>query len=323
MRRIVWSVPLLLGVVTLVFLVADLAPGDPSTVFLGPGISPEVIAQMRDTFGLDDPLIVRYLRWLAASLTGDFGYSFSQGRSVASAIGTFLPNTLLLTSLALLGAFAVGVLVGVFQATRQNSWVDSTLSAISLFFYSMPSFWLAIMVILVFAVMARNTWELPVFFPASGLRSVDFDLMSTWEQVVDRLYHLVLPVLALSLVLVGGIARFTRASMLEVIRQDFVRTARAKGLPERTVVFKHALRNALLPVVTLFGLYLPLLFTGAVFVEVVFGWPGMGWALIEAVDTRDYPLLMAISCLFGAMVILGNLAADVLYAVVDPRVRRE
>ncbi len=321
--RILWAVPLLLGVLTLVFVVADLAPGDPATLFIGPGVSPEAAAQLRDTFGLDDPLPVRYLRWLTASLTGDFGYSFSQARPVSSAIAGFLPNTLLLSSLALLVAFGLGILIGVVQAIRQNSLVDSILSALSLFFYSMPSFWLAIMLIMVFAVLARNVWELPIFFPASGVRSVNFDLMSPWEQLLDRLYHLVLPVMALSLVLVGGVARFTRASMLEVIRQDFVRTARAKGLPERVVVFKHALRNALLPVITLLGLYLPLLFTGAVFVEVVFGWPGMGWALVEAVDKRDFPLLMAVSSIFGVMVIRGNLLADVLYAVVDPRVRHE
>jgi peptide/nickel transport system permease protein len=185
----------------------------------------------------------------------------------------------------------------------------------------MPSFWLALMLILVFSLYARNFWDWPIWFPSSGTRSVDYDLLSGWEKVQDRAYHLVLPVASLSLVLAAGIARYTRGSMLEVIRQDYVRTARAKGLPERVVVFRHALRNALVPVITLFGLYLPVLFSGTVFIETVFAWPGMGKTIVDAINTRDYPLVMAGSFIFAAMVVLGNLLADLLYAVVDPRIR--
>ena len=192
---------------------------------------------------------------------------------------------------------------------------------IALFFYSMPSFWLALMMVLAFSLFARNVWEWPIWFPASGLSSPDYEFLSAAGKIKDRAMHLVLPATSLALVLSAGVARYMRASMLEVIRQDFVRTARAKGLPERTVIFKHALRNALLPVITLLGLYLPFVFSGAVLVETVFSWPGMGRMLVEAIAQRDYPVVMAGSMVFATMVVLGNLIADLLYALVDPRIR--
>jgi peptide/nickel transport system permease protein len=281
----------------------------------------DVIAQMRANFGLDQPLPIRYVKWLGALVRGDFGYSFTHGRPVAAVIGDMLPNTILLSVAALFVAFVIGILIGIVQAVRQYSLADQSLSVIALFFYSMPSFWLALMMILTFALFARNVWEWPIYFPPSGTRSIDYAAMGIGEKVVDRLRYLVLPVTSLSLVLAAGIARYTRGSMLEVVRQDYVRTARAKGLPERTVVFKHALRNALIPVITLLGLYLPVLFSGTVFIETVFAWPGMGRTIVEAIGTRDYPVVMATSLIFACLVVAGNLVADVLYAVVDPRIR--
>ena len=323
LRRLLGAVPLVLGIATIVFFVLNLAPGDPTQLLLTPGLRPEVAEQMRANFGLDQPLLMRYLKWLGALIRGDFGYSYSHGRPVLAVIGDMLPNTLLLSGCALAVAFLAGILLGVIQAVRQYSLTDSVLSVLALFFYSMPSFWLALMLILVFALAARNYWDWPIFFPASGPRSVDYDFLTTWGKVKDRAYHLVLPVTSLSLVLAAGIARYTRGSMLEVIRQDYVRTARAKGLPERIVVFKHALRNALIPVITLFGLYLPVLFSGTVFVETVFAWPGMGKTIYDAIGTRDYPVVMAGTFVFAVLVVAGNLLADVLYAVVDPRIRYE
>ena len=320
-RRLLGAVPLVLGIATILFFVLNLAPGDPTQGLISPGIRPEVIAQMRANFGLDQPVHVRYVKWLGALAQGDFGYSISHARPVAAVIGSVLPNTLLLSVCALAVAFVVGVLLGILQAVRQYSLTDSVLSVIALFFYSMPSFWLALMLILVFALYARNFWGWPIWFPASGLRSVDYDFLSFWGQMRDRAYHLVLPVAALSLVLAAGIARYTRGSMLEVVRQDYVRTARAKGLPERTVILKHALRNGLIPVITLLGLYLPVLFSGTLFIETVFAWPGMGKTIYDAITTRDYPVVMAGSFVFATMVVVGNLLADVLYAVVDPRIR--
>lgn len=322
-RRTAAAIPLVLGIATIVFFVISLAPGDPTQVLVSPGMRPEVIAQVRANFGLDQPLPVRYARWLGALLTGDLGYSYSHGRPVLEVIGQILPNTLLLSAAALLVAFAAGVLIGIVQSLRQYSITDQALSVLALFFYSMPSFWLALMLILVFALFARNVWEWPIYFPPSGTRSIEYATLGPFERIADRIRYMTLPVTSLALVLAAGIARYTRGSMLEVIRQDYVRTARAKGLPESRVVFKHALRNALIPVITLLGLYLPVLFSGTVFIETVFGWPGMGKTIVDAIGTRDYPLVMGTSLIFGAMVVLGNLIADMLYAVVDPRIRYE
>jgi peptide/nickel transport system permease protein len=322
-RRLLGAIPLVLGVATVVFFVVQLAPGDPASLLLAPGVDEAVIAQTRANFGLDDPLPVRYVKWLGSLARGDLGYSYSHGRPVVAVIGDMLPNTLLLSGLALGVAFLAGIAIGIVQAVRPYSVADSVLSVVALFFYSMPSFWLAVMLILLFSYFARNVWELPIWFPASGTRSSDFDLMTTGQQIVDRIRHLVLPVTALSLVLAAGVARYTRGSLLEVVGQDYVRTARAKGLPERTVILKHALRNALIPVVTLLGLYLPVLFSGTVFIETVFAWPGMGKTIVDAIGTRDYPLVMAASLIFAGMVVVGNLIADLLYAVVDPRIRYE
>jgi peptide/nickel transport system permease protein len=189
----------------------------------------------------------------------------------------------------------------------------------------MPSFWLGLMLILIFAykVYQVEWWPAVFRFPASGMASVDYDLLGFWAKLGDRLHHLVLPSIALGVSSAASIARYMRSSMLDVIRQDYIRTARAKGLPERTVILKHALKNALLPIITLLGLYLPFLFSGAVLVEHVFAWPGMGRTIVEAIYQRDYPVVMATTFVFAVMVVVANLIADVLYAVVDPRIRYE
>ena len=322
-RRLLGAVPLVVGIATIVFFAFSLAPGDPALYYISPGMTQEVIEQTRANFGLDDPVHIRYVKWLGAMMTGDFGYSYSHSRPVLAVLADALPNTLILSACALAVAFLAGVILGTLQAIRQYSLRDSALSVVMLFFYSMPSFWLALMLILTFSLFARNVWEWPIWFPASGMTSTSYEFMSFGEQVRDRIAHLVLPTLSLALVLTAGVARYMRGSMLEVIRQDYIRTARAKGLSERSVVFKHAMRNSLIPIVTLLGLQIPILFGGAVFTEYVFAWPGMGRTIIEAIGTRDYPLVMAGSFFFAAMVVVANLAADVLYAVVDPRIRFE
>jgi peptide/nickel transport system permease protein len=320
-RRVLAAVPLLLGVATIVFLLLALAPGDSASVFLRPGMSPETLEQIRRNLGLDAPLHVQYGRWLLSVFQGDFGHSLTSGLPVRDRILAVLPNTLVLAVVALFLAFAAGILLGVIQAVRQHSHVDSVLSGVSLIFYSMPSFWLAIMMILVFSVNAGNVWGWPVSFPPSGIASDGHDLMGPMDRLADRILHLVLPALTLALVLAGGIARYVRSSMLEVIGQDYIRTARAKGLPEWLVVWKHALRNALIPVVTLLGVYFPLLLSGTVFIEYVFAWPGMGRLMVESILLEDYPVVLAGTFLFGGMVVLGNLLADLLYGIVDPRIR--
>jgi peptide/nickel transport system permease protein len=319
-RRLLGSIPLVLGIATIIFFVVNLAPGDPAALYFQQGVSPEVLEQIRRNFGLDQPMHVRYWRWMVAFFTGDFGYSFAHARPVIDIIGETLWPTLILAGATLVIIFVLGVLTGVLQAVRQHRAVDRILSVVSLFFYSMPSFWLGLMLMLLFALKAHE-WGLPFALPPTGMMSVDYEYMSFGEQMLDRLRHLVLPVMTLSLVMAAGIARYTRGQMLEVIRQDYIRTARAKGLPERQVVMKHALRNSLLPVITLLGLYLPLLFSGSVFVEVIFSWPGMGRVIVDAIFQRDYPLVMATSFIFAVVVVLGSLVADILYAVADPRIR--
>jgi peptide/nickel transport system permease protein len=205
---------------------------------------------------------------------------------------------------------------------RQYSVADNVLTFLALFFYSMPSFWLALMLILIFSLKASE-WGWAFSLPASQMTSVGYEFMPLGQQIGDRLLHLLLPVIALGVGNAAGVARYMRGSMLEVIHQDYIRTARAKGLSDRTVVFKHALRNALIPIITLLGLYLPILLSGSVLVETIFAWPGMGRLIVDAIFQRDYPLVMATSFVAAAMVVIGNLLADVLYAVVDPRIRTE
>lgn len=320
-RRLAWTVPLVLGVATVVFFILHLAPGDPATYYIGPGVSPESVEQVRRNMGLDQPAHVRYVRWMGSMLRGDFGVSLARNQPVRRLVGEALPNTLLLTGVALSLAFLGGILLGVVQAVRHNTLTDRLLSLGSLLFYSMPSFWLALMMILVFSLYARNVWGWPIWFPASGMVSVDHAALSPGEQLVDRVRHLVLPSLSLALVLAAGIARYTRGSMLEVIRQDYMRTARAKGLSRAAVIFRHGLRNAVLPVITLLGLYLPFLFSGAVVIETVFAWPGMGKLMVDAIFQRDYPVVLAGTFLLTLTVVVGNLLADLLYALADPRIR--
>ncbi len=321
-RRTLSVVPLALGVVTLVFLLMSVLPGDAVDLYVGPGMSSEIRDQVRSNLGLDEPVAVRYGKWLGAVARGDLGHSISRNRPVTRVVAELLPNTLLLSATALALAFVGGVLIGVVQAVRRHTWLDSGLSVVALFFYSMPSFWLALMMVLLFGYHADAAgW--PIRFPPSGMQSVDAEFMTAIGRFRDRVAHLVLPAASLALVIGAGITRYTRASMLEAMQQDFVRTARAKGLSEWRVTFKHALRNALLPIVTLLGLYLPFLFSGAVFIETVFAWPGMGKMVVDAITARDAPLVMGGSLVFAAMVVIGNLVADVLYAVVDPRVRGE
>jgi peptide/nickel transport system permease protein len=321
-RRLLGAIPLVLGIATIVFFVVNLAPGDPALRFLNPNMSDAAVEQVRVNLGLDQPIHIRYVRWLSALAHGDLGVSFTRNRPVLDIIKEFLPNTLLLSVTAIGGAFLLGILLGIIQAVRQYSLLDSVASIAGLFFYSMPSFWLALMMVLVFSLFAyQGNW--PIQFPPSGMLSVDYTFLSPIEKLQDRLAHLALPATSLALVLAAGIARYTRGSMLEVVRQDFVRTARAKGLSEPVVIFKHALRNALIPVITLLGLYLPFLFSGTVFIETVFSWPGMGKLVVDAIQQRDYPVIMGGSLVFANMVVVGNLVADVLYAVVDPRIRYE
>ena len=266
--------------------------------------------------------LVRYLTWLADFLRGDWGTSLAQQRPVARVILDALPHTLLLSGASLTITYVGGVLVGALQAARRRSPLDVGITVGTLFVYGMPAYWLALMLVMVFSYgAARFDWPDLLRFPALGVSALDADFLSPWGRFLDRVKHLALPLATLSAIGVAGTARYVRGSASDVRNLDFVRTARAKGLSAVRVKFRHILRNALIPIITLMGLSLPALFSGTVFVEVIFAWPGMGREMVSAVGSRDYPLLMASTAIFGLLVVLGNALADALYAILDPRLR--
>ena len=314
LRRLAASVGLVLAVLTLTFALIHLAPGTP---FLPPEDRPRdaaTIARLEHAYGLDRPLPEQYLRYLGNVVRGEFGESFSQHRAVAAALADAVPNTVLLGAAALGIEFALGIGLGAYQAARARRPVDVALSHLTLFFYSVPAFWLGLVLLLIFGQWLH-------WLPVGGVHRVLADALPWPQRALDLLWHLVLPAGTLGLVGAAGSARFQRAAMLEVIHQDYVRTARAKGLTERRVLLRHALRNALLPVITLLGLSLPFLLTGAVLVETVFSWPGMGKLAADAIFARDYPVVTAAAILAAAMVAVSTLLADLLTALADPRIR--
>lgn len=303
-------------VATVVFALIHLAPGDPFAAALESGkVSPEVRAEWRARYGLDRPLPEQYARWIGSVARGDLGWSFSRNRPVASALAAAIPNTLVLMGTALFLSVALGIAAALLQAARRGSLVDRGSSAVLLVFYSMPEFWLGLMLLLAFA------YELPLF-PVSGVVDpVTHEYMGAWGRFVDRVRHLVLPALTLTLLLTAAIARHQRAALLDVARADFTRTARAKGVPPRAILVRHALRNSLGTTITLLGLMFPALLGGAVIVETVFAWPGMGSLATTAIGARDYPLVSAAALVGAVMTVAGSLIADVLGAVADPRLR--
>lgn len=305
-----------LMVTTLTFVLVHLAPGDPISAALDrPGVTEAVRQQWRESFGLDKPLGVQYVRWVANAARGELGYSFSYRRPVRDVLADTLPRTMLLGGLALVLSFLLGVLTGVMQAEQPGGRRDRWMGRVLLLLYSVPDFWLALVALLVFA------YRLPLF-PAGGIVDpVMYDYLSTGARVVDRLKHLVLPVLTLTLLSAAAIARYQRSALLDVLPSDWMRTALAKGLSWRTAVRRHAVRNALLPTITLAGLWLPTLAAGAVFIEKVFSWPGMGLATVNAIGARDYPLVTAGVLAISVLVVIGALLADIAVALVDPRVR--
>ncbi|MEE8250801.1 MAG: ABC transporter permease [Gemmatimonadales bacterium] len=315
-RRIYQAAIVMFAVATLTFFLIHLAPGDPFTPLAESStISPETIQQLRRNFGLDEPIHVQYLKYLQRLVQGDLGISFKHHRPVLDVFRDVIPNTILLAVAAVFIDFSLGIATGIYQGTRSRGRADTLLSGLSLAFYATPVFWLGIMLILTFGVTLR--W-LPI---AGATDPVIHDSLSGIGRLWDRLQHLIMPALTLGLVGAGGTARFQRSALIETLSEDYIRTARAKGLRERSVVLVHALRNSLLSVITLFGLSLPLLLSGAVLVETVFSWPGMGRLITDSVSGRDYPIVTAAAILSAAMVVAGSLAADVLYQVVDPRTR--
>ncbi len=313
-RRSLQSILLIWIVLTITFFLMHLAPGDPMARYDHPDISPETVRMMREQLGLDRPVLEQYFRWAGSFMTGDFGTSLRYNRPVSELLRVAIPNTLRLTVASLFLYMVIGIMLGMVSAARRYSVFDRLTTVISLFLYSVPSFWLALMLILFFSL------KLGVL-PSSHIQSLDVSGMSGSQLFVDRLSHLVLPAFILGVASAAGLARYMRGSMLDVLKEDYIRTARAKGLTEGRVLMKHAFRNAAIPVVTILGLSLPFLLGGAVIVEKIFSWPGMGGLMVDAIYTRDYPVVLAVNFVVAVMVILGNLLADTGYALLDPRIR--
>ncbi|HXV87086.1 MAG TPA: ABC transporter permease [Gemmatimonadales bacterium] len=313
-RRLAQAAVVAFAVVTVTFVLLHLAPGEPLGAFAeSPYASPEVVAQMRRNFGLDQPLPVQYLRYLANVARGDWGVSFSQHRPVLDAFRDTLGNTAVLALAALLVDFALGIAVALIQARRPHSLTDRALSGVSLVVASVPVFWLGLMLLLVFGQALH-------WFPVGGaVDPVLYPALSWAGQLWDRLRHLALPALTLGLVGAGVTARYQRAALLDAMRQEFLRTAEARGLSERALLWRHGLRNALLPTITLVGISVPVLLSGAVLVETVFAWPGMGRLTVNAIVQRDYPVIMGAALLSALMVVAANAAADLAYRLADPR----
>jgi peptide/nickel transport system permease protein len=315
-RRLGQAAVIVAIVATITFALIHLAPGDPfSAVMDNPNVSERVRATLRAQYGLDRPLPEQFVRYVGQLAHGQLGWSFSHDQPVRDVLARALPNTLVLMTIALVGSFALGILVALIQVARRGSATDRALSGISLFFFSMPDFWLAILALLAF------TYWLPLFPVGGAIDPVMHDYMGLGGRIVDRLRHLVLPALTLTVLAAPGVARYQRAALLDVLPADYIRTARLKGLSEREILRRHALRNALLPIISLVGLSFPALLTGAFFIEKIFAWPGMGLAVVNAIGTRDYPLVIGGVIIGSIMVTLGSILADLLYAWADPRLR--
>jgi len=316
-KRLLTMIPLLVGISLISFVVIHLAPGKPTdlAIDLNPAVTKEVKERMEKLYGLDRPLYVQYLDWLQRLARLDFGTSFSaDGRPVSDKILERLPVTVGINLLSLVLILGLALPLGIFSAARPHSLFDQATTVFVFVGFATPTFWLALLLMILFGV--ELGW-----LPISGLKSYDYDQLTFFWQMVDRARHLILPVLLSAFGGLAGMSRYMRANMLEVIRQDYITTARAKGLSESRVLFKHALRNALLPVVTLLGLSLPGLIGGSVIFESIFAIPGLGQLFYQAVMSRDYPLVMGGLVIGAVLTLLGNLVADLAYASVDPRIR--
>jgi peptide/nickel transport system permease protein len=316
-QRLALMIPLFVGITIISFGVIHLAPGSPIDMAtdLNPKATAEVKARMRALYGLDKPLHVQYGIWLSRLLVMDFGTSFSQdGRKVTEKIFERLPITIFINLFSLFLILAVAIPLGVLAAAYKNSFFDKATTVFVFVGFAIPTFWLALLLMILFGV--HLGW-----LPISGLKSLNYEYLPASTQLWDRVSHLVLPILLSAFGGLAGLSRYMRSNMLEVIRQDYITTARAKGLSQRAVVFKHALRNALLPVVTILGLSIPGLIGGSVIFETIFAIPGMGQLFYASVMARDYPTIMGILVIGAVLTLLGNLIADVSYALVDPRIR--
>jgi len=315
-RRLLLTIPVLLGITVITFLVMHLSPGKPTDVLtdMNQKITAEAKQRLVAIYGLDKTFYVQYGLWIKRLTKLDFGKSFKDDRPVMKKIAERLPATLLLNFLSIIVIFALAIPIGVFSAVKKDTVFDKITTVTVFLGFSVPTFWLAILLMIFFGL--HLGW-----LPISGFRSINFDELTFWGKFMNITKHLVLPVFVSAFTGLAGLSRYTKSAMLEVLHQDYIRTARAKGLSESTVIFKHALRNALIPVVTIIGLTIPDLIGGSFIFETIFAWPGMGRLGYEAIMSRDYPVIMAVGTIVAILTLLGNLIADITYAYVDPRIR--
>jgi peptide/nickel transport system permease protein len=315
-RRLLMMLPMLIGITIITFSVIHLAPGDAVDVQTEMSLkaSAESRDNMRKLYGLDRPVHEQYLSWLGRFVRFDFGTSFVDGRRVTEKIMERLPITLGINVLSILVIFSIAIPIGVFSAVRQYSWFDKISTVLVFVGFSTPTFWLALLLMILFGVYMG-------VLPISGIQSVDTSGMTAFEKIIDVIRHLILPVGISAFAGVAGMSRYSRSSMLEVIRQDYIRTARAKGLSELQVIMRHAFKNALMPILTIIGLMVPALIGGSVIFETIFAIPGMGKLFFDSVFARDYPTIMGILVIGAFLTLLGNLLADISYALADPRIR--
>lgn len=315
-RRALGIIPLLLGITIISFAIIHLAPGKPTNLqqSLNPKISPESRERLTKIYGLDKPLHIQYINWLNRLVRFDFGRSFSDDRPVLEKISERIPVTLTINILSLLFTLIVAIPLGISCAIKQNKPFDKIMTVFVFVSFSIPTFWLALLLMNLFGI--KLGW-----FPISGIKSLDFEYFNLGEKIIDLTGHLILPIFVSSITSLAGISRYMRSSMIETLNQPYIYTARAKGLNNKQVIYKHALRNAILPIVTILGLSIPGLLGGSIIFESIFAIPGIGRLFYEAVMMRDYPLIMAEVVLGGGLTMLGNLVADISYAYVDPRIR--
>jgi peptide/nickel transport system permease protein len=314
-RRLLQMIPLLFVISLITFTIAELAPGDPVMMYIAPdkrSLTTEELNHIRHQLGLDQPVYIRYIKWLGNFVQGNWGYSLRTNSTVLDEIKPRLPNTVLLGGLSILVTIAIAIPVGVFSAIKRNTIFDYLATFSAFVGISIPSFWLSLGLIEIFSFRLG-------IFPSVGMTSLN-DKLTGLQNVWDVFLHLVLPVVTLSFSSIAYWSRYQRSALLEVFNQDYIRIARGKGLKERTVIWRHAFRNSLLPMVTLAGLSLPEVVNGAYITEAIFGWPGMGRLGITAIVNRDYPVVMAVTMLSALLVVVGNLIADVSYAIADPRI---
>jgi peptide/nickel transport system permease protein len=317
LRRLAYLVPTLLGITIVTFFIISLAPGNPADAVRGTTtVSPEVYDEMLRLYGLDKPILIRYGTWLKRLVTFDFGRSFVDHRPVLTKIGERLPATLILNGASLFLTLLFAIPFGLYAAVRQHSRFDKIGGAVLYMLYSLPEFWVALLLIMLFGV--KLDW-----LPFIGLESLNAGELGFWARLWDRALHMVLPTVCLTYGALAFLSRFVRGSTLEVIHQDYIRTARAKGLDDSRVMYKHIFKNTLIPVVTLLGILLPTLISGSIILEYIFSWPGIGQLFFNAVMSRDYPTVMGLSFITSLLVLLSTLLADLLYTWVDPRVSYE